>query len=453
MLQTAPLQQQALQLENQARQMDIGTKQAMAQAWQNVTTDENGHFVLDHDKVLSNIPQGPYAGMARMEISKSLNELNKSGADYQKTLGDVDVQRRDLGGAYGNYINTVLKQANGNPDLLAAGLAHGAQLFPDQGGPVLQRFQQNPQDTSWLRGLADGLIASSPKYSTLAPAQSRAETAQKEYEAKLPGGPLYAPALAGKGEAARLGVQLSPEVQAAETGLAGKKAQAEAAGRTSVEFAPGTVQAYVNRAVQVQRATEAGSNAALAGVPPRLVTQATSAADKADSSYSTTLEANQNLKSFLDLAAKGNKVAYAYSPVDQVLTINVANQIKRVNMAEISAFGGAGSAWDRIVGYFGKQASGASIPPDVLKDMGALQQTLEGNATTKYQRDLKMVNSRFGSNFQPVDLSQTPTGGVGGGAGAPAGGGMIYARDAQGHGHNAPAGTPLPPGWTAVGGQ
>lgn len=113
------------------------------------------------------------------------------------------------------------------------------------------------------------------------------------------------------------------------------------------------------------------------------------------------------MKTFIDLAKAGNKVAYAYSPTEGVLTLNTARGVKRVNMAEIESYGGAGSAADRVRAFLGKNLSGASIPDNILNDMGTLHQSIAANAGQTYRNKLKNTNSTYGSSFQPTDMGIT----------------------------------------------
>ncbi len=148
-----------------------------------------------------------------------------------------------------------------------------------------------------------------------------------------------------------------------------------------------------------------GANPALQGVEPKLRVQASTAAQKAADEYTKAVESTGNMKSILDLARSGNKVAYAYAPTTGVLTINTANGVKRVNMAEIKSYGGAGSALDRVEGWLGKQATGASIPKDILDNMEQVNKTISDNAGSAYNTKLGSINQNYRSNFQPVKVA------------------------------------------------
>lgn len=204
------------------------------------------------------------------------------------------------------------------------------------------------------------------------------------------------------------------------------------------ETDPQVIQARVQQAVETQKALYGGG--AVSGVAPHLVGAATQAAAKAGTDYATAQQTSDDFKGLLDLSKAGNKVAYSYDPVAGVLQFNTSAGTKRINFNEIEAYGGAGSALDRVQAWLGKQSTGASIAPDVLKDMGSVQQMVEKSAYTKYQRDIQVVNKSYGSKFEPLDFSAPKTESQ-----APA---LDYARDAQGNLHSAPAGTALPQGWT-----
>ena len=175
-----------------------------------------------------------------------------------------------------------------------------------------------------------------------------------------------------------------------------------------------------------------GANPALQGVEPKLRTQAAGAAAKVLAENAQAKAAADEMKTVIDLARAGNKTAYAYAPVTGVLTINSANGTKRINMAEIKQYEGAGSLVDRVTGYLGKQVSGASIPPNILNDMEQLHTSLGKAADKSAQTKLEGVNQTYRSNFTLP---------------APPKSGTIRARDPQGVLHEAPAGTALPKGW------
>lgn len=187
----------------------------------------------------------------------------------------------------------------------------------------------------------------------------------------------------------------------ASPALAAAKAGAEARAKVPSEIAAG-----VGTEIGKLKAQQAMFPSPTVGVAPHLVGPATAAAQKAGVEYVAAQNAADEMQSFIDLARSGNKVAYAYAPTTGVLTINAGNQVKRVNMAEIQQYGGAGSFLDRVQGWAGKQVSGQSIPADVLNDMEQLHQQLAINSHDTYGKNLAVVNGVYGSQFQPVALPQ-----------------------------------------------
>lgn len=142
----------------------------------------------------------------------------------------------------------------------------------------------------------------------------------------------------------------------------------------------------------------------LLNVDPRMVPAASADAVKVGQAFADSTQAAADMHTFTKDARAGNTIAYAYSPTEGVLTLNSGRGIKRVNMNEIQAYGGAGSAWERIKGFLGKQATGASIPEDVLKDIDTLHDDVLTNAARAYGNKLKVINQTYGSTFEPVQF-------------------------------------------------
>lgn len=182
------------------------------------------------------------------------------------------------------------------------------------------------------------------------------------------------------------------------------------AGNLPYQAAGGNPQA--NRALDLEtqqkvaaaQAGVAGAPGALRGVAPHLVAAAAADANKVGQEFADATAAARDMQTFVDMAKGGNKIAYAYSPTEGVLTLNTARGVKRVNMAEIGSYSGAGSAADRVMAFLGKQATGASIPDGVLNDMASLHQGIASNAQKTYATKLQVINQNYGSSFQPVNM-------------------------------------------------
>ena len=79
-------------------------------------------------------------------------------------------------------------------------------------------------------------------------------------------------------------------------------------------------------------------------------------------------------------------------------------------MAEIKSYGGAGSAFDQVEKWFGKQATGASIPKDILDNMEQVNKSISDNAGSTYNTKLGGINQNYRSNFQPVKIAGAKSG-------------------------------------------
>jgi hypothetical protein len=263
--------------------------------------------------------------------------------------------------------------------------------------PPLYDRQWIDQQHAHLKTQAS-LIEDSLKQAQTAEAQGKGFQAQQEgnlFGAKIPG---------AQAESTIQQQQAGMDPQ--ERALAGNLFYGAAGGDPQARKA---LQLETSQKIAAAQAGVAGSNSALRGVPPHLVPAATADATKVGQEFMDATAAARDMKTFVDLAKSGNKIAYAYSPTEGVLTLNTARGVKRVNMAEIGSYSGAGSAQDRIMAFLGKQTSGASIPDDVLNDMATLHQSIAANAQQTYGSKLKVINQNYGSSFQPVDTSSPPS--------------------------------------------
>lgn len=142
----------------------------------------------------------------------------------------------------------------------------------------------------------------------------------------------------------------------------------------------------------------------------------------------------RRLKDLINAAQHGNKAAPGLIPIEEL-----RSYVNRINTQELKAVGpGAGDLVDQIKGKISKLTSGQPIPPDLLKDIGAIADLNEKAADRTYNFKLQIIRQK-GAKVQAIkpddifksDAAATP----------------IRARDAQGNLHEAPAGTPLPAGW------
>ena len=165
----------------------------------------------------------------------------------------------------------------------------------------------------------------------------------------------------------------------------------------------GTAGAEESARLAAQQKSAAGSNAALASVPPKLVAPATEAAQKAGNDYAQAQSVAQRLQQMMDDAKAGNVVSYQLLPEEGALQVTTSQGVHRINMAEIQNYGG-GSLWQRMQGHLGRQLTGKSIPDSVLNDMSEMQRVQQQGAQDKYNNTLKSINQNYGANFQPVEM-------------------------------------------------
>lgn len=155
--------------------------------------------------------------------------------------------------------------------------------------------------------------------------------------------------------------------------------------------------------VEIDTGAARGSNAALANVPPHLIAQATSAAEKAALDRAQSKMVSENIAAIMDAAHKGNVVSYQLLPQEGALQVTTTQGVHRINMAEIQNYGG-GSAWQNLQGHIGKAMTGKSIPSSVLGDMAEIQDVYRRGAESKYRDSIRSINQNYGANFQPVDM-------------------------------------------------
>lgn len=395
LMQGQQLQQQQLQgaqLQNQQTRYQLGQTQAVNQAYRDaLSIGADGSPSIDMDKLSKSLATQGY-GTAIPGILKNTADYQKSMADAMKARQDVQTSMQDAMGSVGSAI----QKANYDPNLADLLLQHQMQmpnLPPGYAQQLQQIDQQIKQNPGMIKQIADGLVATSQKQQTFSNALQVAGV-----RANTPDARELADFLAKNPDKSASDY---PAYKAAQTSQA--ELPAEIAKATNPQILQAEEQKSAAAAVAAEKARESLNPSALVGVAPNLVPAATAAATKAGNDYSQAQQAADDMQSMVDLAKKGNKIAYAYSPVTGVLQINVAGQTKRMNTTEIEQYGGAGSALDRIKGYFGKETSGASIPDNILNDMAAVSGTYEKNAETKYNRDLATINQNYGAKFSPIN--------------------------------------------------
>ncbi len=302
-----------------------------------------------------------------------------------------------------------------------------------QPGSMTHVYPGDDVATSFANHFALGSTLAKEAYEQKA-AEARSKTAETGAQRLT----LEAPGILARTTISQQEAGMTPEQRAMQGNLPYQAAQGSAPAAAALNLETGQKAAVAGAEATARVGAEMkayGQNlAAVAGVPPHLVSKALDDYQKAGQEYAESQNAAQDMRTFIDMARSGNKVAYAYSPVEGVLQFNTARGIKRVNMAEIESYGGAGSGLDRVRAFLGKQSSGASIPAGVLNDMESLHGAIGDNAQKLYQNKLKVINSAYGSKFQPVEL-----GGTGGTTGGGAAQGYTRIQASDGSIHDIPS--------------
>ena len=403
------LQQQLGQQELQKGALGLAQTQAINDAYHDaLTVDANGSPTIDTDKLQNSLATN-HQGAAIPGVLESVAKYQQSQATLsdtkQKILESQNTLQNDSKDALG-YLGSALQKANYDPnlaDVLIEQRLRTPGIQPQEQQQLTQVRQQIQQNPGIVKQVADSLVAQSPTQQKLANERQVASIrANSGADVQGMNAAIASGAIKDASE--------WPAYKAAQTENATIPGKAAAAAATSQAEIPAKVAtekalipSKVAAAVQTQKElTQGGQGGALGNVPPHLVAPAVADATKADQQFTQAQQAGNEMQSMVDLAKGGNKVAYAYSPVTGVLQINVAGQIKRMNMPEIESYGAAGSALDRIKGFIGKQASGASIPEGILNDMQSVSQMVTKGAQDKYQQDIKGINSRYGAKFEPM---------------------------------------------------
>src|SRR6266496_590822 len=356
-------------------------------------------------------PSRIYQSLAASGQGSAIPALQKHFADLDKVAGDVQKTKDEHIAAAEEYFAALVKgvQSQGYaPEAMGVALAHAAASgYPQEAMQVQTELAQNPAQ---LRPFIDAMISRSPKQAEAAKNFAEASTSAQRLQMEMPG-------IEARGVVAQQEAGMTPEQRAMQSNLPYAAAGGSPRARQAMALeTQQKIQASAAEGAAKAKLQQQGQGGALANVAPHLVAPATADATKVGSEYADAASAATDMQSFVNSARAGNKIAYAYSPVEGVLTLNTGRGVKRVNMSEIESYGGAGSAWDRVTAFFGKQASGASLPADVLNDMESLHVAIAKNAETHYGNKLKVINQNYGSNFQPVQMQ-----GEAATAGAPSG--------------------------------
>jgi len=394
------------------------------------------------------ITKASQAGPLGIDLMNKLTEVQKNRAALQESADKHREAVNDLFGLASSAAQDSLKTPGVDPHAVMQSLfGEMERIDPARASIIESQLTANPQSLNQVLSSLAGnskTVAGFQNQQLVAQIRARGKEDLANWVSDLNSSDPAAVAAAKQKIAkwtkanadtdeAKALASVAPPVVQAKVAEAGQVAASGERGRMGVEYG----EAGTALKLRQQQALAGGANAAVASVAPHLVPTAIADATKAGQQYASAQQAADDMKTFIDSARAGNKVAYAYSPVEGVLTLNTGRGVKRVNMSEISAYGGAGSAFDRVSAFLGKQTSGASLPADILNDMAGLHQGVTDNARNAYSNNLQVINQNYGSNFQPVDLGRggartagPPAGAVGK---APGSDGKMHYHDQRGN--------------------
>lgn len=389
---------QSATTDNQIKQQMLNDQKAMGKWLQGEDADVPAPAKADplQDKIASflGIPSDdPLMNVARGWLKNGMSapgvmtglqaslqrreELAKSTVEQQKVVKDNYDTWKDALAPIANEKDP-LKQSVALAEALPR-LEGATHLSPELAG-MLGALKQGPQ---YIQS-AFNMVAAQEKALGLTKATAETKAAEQKV---IPEGGAMSPDTAQQVQK-DVAVATNPQIQEGKVEVATAEGQARA---------------------NIEAAMARGSQAALANVPPHLITPASEAAQKAGAEYAQAVSVTQRLNAMMDAAKKGNVVSYQLIPQEGALQLTTSQGVHRINMAEIQNYGG-GSLFQRMEGHFGKALTGKSIPESVLNDMAEMQKIQAEGSRAKYENTLKTVNQTFGASFKPVEMTATGKG-------------------------------------------
>ena len=447
------MQQQTDALDLQQKQQQIAGQKALDDAITNAyTRSPDGSLELNADAVTNGLAQKGFGHLVP-GVLKNFTDMKESAAKAQS----ADLAAKNAKNDYVANGLATIHDSNYDPHVAIGVLAHAVDtgIVPAQQAAALTaQIQQNPTADGVKQILAP-IFAASPGFQERIDKAKTAQAAVDSASARQTNAATGTDRLsderieralnaaagatnqdelnAARNQALKLGaspaqvnaipMQFSADAMSAYTRsrltpeqrtTADQRAAAEAAteadrkvaqGQRAQELGISAARLGVERQ-RFQAETGAQGNQALVNVPLNQRNAALADAVKAGNEAAQAQHAADEMNDLINLArTSGNKIAYAYAPTTGVLTINSANGSKRVNLNEIEAYGGAGSALDKVKEFFGMNATGASIDESKLNDMQQLHGTLAATAQDMYKRKLDVINGTYKSNFAPVPFT------------------------------------------------
>jgi len=383
---------QAATLENQQRQLELQSQQAMVKAWSDpdflkgftgTEASEASGVGFDPNALTSALISKGVLPKDAMAMTSQFVDRSAKIADTikaQAQTGEANAAQRDKG------MKILADKIGGVLDMPAAKAGEGLAALKQDLVRNPQAYAGVPKDDLAHVYAAD--LEHLPAMATLIGLDAKIADFHKS----------KAEAITSEQKVIPTGGGLSPETQQQiqKDAVVATNPQVQA-GKVAVATAEGIARANVEHQIAT------GGQAALEKVPTHLVGPATEGAIKAGSEYAQAKSVSDRLAAMMEAAKAGNVVSYQLIPQEGALQITTSQGVHRINMAEIQNYGG-GSLWQKMEGHIGKALTGQSIPDSVLKDMTEMQKIQAEGSRTKYENTLKTINQATGAQFKPVEM-------------------------------------------------
>jgi ribosomal protein L17 len=184
-LQLAPLQQQALEMENEQRSLDLQDQQTMRQMLPQLLQDTGGDWEKAVQGLAPHVSPNTAFGLQQLFLGNAEKRAStlKALADAKQANANVQQKENDYLGS----LALGVRRAGYSPTVFDAALEHAAAINPDYQQHIGQIRQAVQQDPNTLRQIIDGLISGSESATKESREQAAQDRADEEFQLKKPG--------------------------------------------------------------------------------------------------------------------------------------------------------------------------------------------------------------------------------------------------------------------------
>jgi hypothetical protein len=400
----APGQLQEQQNTLQQQKLELQDDATWRNSFQKLGDPDSGITDLDgvmKDALKSGVGAKSYTGMAQ-QITQMKQGYAKLGKDQLDNLNTLNSQVADLyKGVLAVPSGPKRVQAQQQAVRQATDLVNSSGwMDPTMKQHMLGQITQVPTDQPLDDDHLQQQIGLTAMHSELATEAEKNSIAAKN-QAEVPGA-----------QAKSLQEQQQANLGPTGRAMAGNEFYQAAGGNQQAQQA---INLGTAQKVAVAQAGVANVPPQFHGVAPHLIPKVISDSQAIDQKYSETKTATDNTLGLINAARQGNVSAAALVPLQTALNVTTSQGVHRINRTEVDQVSGAGSALDRVEGFWGKYTQGQPIPPQVLNDIETVIKAYSQGARSKHATDVKSLNRNYGSNVDPDAMDQ---GGSSGGSGA-----------------------------------